>query len=256
MRRILLWVAYDGTDFHGWQVQPNARTVEGELNKALSALLKTEIVVSGASRTDAGVHGMGNLAVFDTTSSIPGEKFAYALNISLPADVKIQKSMEVNPDFHPRHTDTKKTYEYHIYAAQFPNPMKSRYAYYTYRKPDIDKMSAAAKFLIGEHDFKSFCCVKTQAETTIRRIYNVECYQEMDEIVIRVQGNGFLYNMVRIIAGTLLEVGCGKYPPEYVKDMLETCDRCVAGPTAPPEGLRLCKIDILHPEEMDLQLGE
>ncbi|MBO5341306.1 MAG: tRNA pseudouridine(38-40) synthase TruA [Lachnospiraceae bacterium] len=244
MRRIMLTVAYDGTDFHGWQVQPGVRTVEGELNTCLSELLGAEVQVIGASRTDAGVHALGNLAVFDTESNIPAEKFAYALNCKLPSDVKVQKSEEVAADFHPRKCDSVKTYEYHIDSGEFPMPINSRYAYYTYHMPDVELMREAAKYIVGEHDFKSFCSVHTQAETTVRTVYAVDVEQTGREIVIRVSGSGFLYNMVRIIAGTLLEAGMGKFEPSKVAWMFEQCDRTVAGPTLPPEGLRLCRIEI------------
>lgn len=244
MRRIMLKVAYDGTDFHGWQLQPGVRTVEGELNKALSEWIGNDICVIGASRTDTGVHALGNLAVFDLNLSIPTDKIAYALNTKLPADVKVQQAFDVEPDFHPRHCASRKTYEYHIYASQFPMPLAGRYAYYTYLQPDISKMQQAAAYLIGEHDFKSFCCVRTQAESTVRTIYNIEVRKEDNEIVIQIEGNGFLYNMVRIVAGTLLDVGTGKTQPEEIPRILEQCDRTFAGPTLPPEGLRLCRIDI------------
>ena len=244
MSRIMICVAYDGTDFHGWQLQPNARTVEGELNKAISELLGEGVQVIGASRTDAGVHAMGNLAVFDTQSRIPAEKFAYALNCKLPSDVKVQKSVEVANDFHPRKCSSVKTYEYHIDCGEFPMPVYNRFAYYTYHIPDVERMREAAKYIVGEHDFKSFCSVHTQAETTVRTVYSVDVEQNGREIVIRVKGNGFLYNMVRIIAGTLLEAGTGKYEPSKVGWMIEQCDRTVAGPTLPPEGLRLCGIEI------------
>lgn len=245
MRRIMLKVAYDGTEFHGWQLQPGVRTVEGELNKALSEWTGNDICVIGASRTDTGVHALGNLAVFDLDLTIPTDRIAYALNTKLPADVKIQQAIEVEPDFHPRHCASRKTYEYHIYAAQFPMPLASRFAYYTYLNPDTGLMQQAAAYLMGEHDFKSFCCVRTQAESTVRTIYKIEVSKEEKEIIIKIEGNGFLYNMVRIIAGTLLDVGTGKTAPEEIETILAKCDRTFAGPTLPPEGLRLCGIEIM-----------
>lgn len=244
MRRVLLRVAYDGTDFHGWQYQPNARSVEGELNIALCKLTGEDIVVIGASRTDAGVHGLDNIAVFDTESTIPGEKFAYALNTILPADVKVQKSYDVDADFHPRKRKTSKTYGYRIYQAKQPNPVKDRYAYYVNYDLNVEAMKEAARYLIGEHDFKSFASVHTQALTTVRTIYNVEVKNQDGDIVIEVTGNGFLYNMVRIIAGTLIEIGKGRWEPEYIKTMIQETDRIVAGPTAPACGLMLLKIDL------------
>lgn len=247
MRRIMLKVAYDGTEFHGWQLQPGVRTVEGELNKVISEWTGNDTCVIGASRTDTGVHALGNLAVFDLELNVPTERIAYALNTKLPADVKIQEAIEVASDFHPRRCASRKTYEYHIYASKFPMPLANRYAYYTYLKPDTEKMQQAASYLIGEHDFKSFCCVRTQAESTVRTIYNIEISKIENEIVIKIEGNGFLYNMVRIIAGTLLDVGSGKTAPDEIGEILNRCDRTFAGPTLPPEGLRLCGIEILEP---------
>lgn len=239
-RRIFLSVAYDGTDYHGWQLQPGAVTIESELNRALTELLGEEIRVTGASRTDSGVHALCNAAVFDTTSRIPADKFAYALNRRLPEDIRVQESKEVPPEFHPRHAKSRKTYEYHIYNARFPMPTKRRYSFFTYAKLDVDAMARAGKLLEGEHDFKSFCSVHTQAETTVRTVYCVDISTAAEsDIVIRVTGNGFLYNMVRIIAGTLLEVGQGKRKPEDITQILAACDRSAAGPTAPACGLTL-----------------
>lgn len=239
MRRICLTVAYDGTNYHGWQYQDNAETIEGELNKCLQQLLHEEIEVIGASRTDAGVHALCNIAVFDTASGIPAEKFAYALNQLLPEAIRIRKSMQVAPDFHPRKTKTEKTYEYHIDCEEFPNPLKQRYAYFTYTPLDEMLMQEGAQFLIGEHDFTSFCSVNSTALTNIRTITKISVKRKKEDITISVTGNGFLYNMVRIIAGTLMEVGRNKYPPEIIKDILERKDRTYAGPTAPACGLCL-----------------
>lgn len=242
-KRIMLTVAYDGTNYCGWQVQPNGITIEGVLNEKLSELLKEDISVIGASRTDSGVHALCNLAVFDTSSPIPGEKMSYALNQRLPEDIRIVASKEVAPDFHPRHCNSQKTYEYHIVNAAFPNPMKRLYCHFTYVPCKVEAMQEAAAYFIGEHDFKSFCTVGTQVETTVRTITDLSVFCIEDEIVIRVTGTGFLYNMVRIIAGTLLEVGYGKRKPKDIKDILEAKDRQAAGPTAPACGLRLVKYE-------------
>ena len=242
-KRILLRVAYDGTDFHGWQVQPNARSVEGELNKAIQEITGEEISVIGASRTDAGVHGMGNVAVFDTASPIPADKFMYALNTKLSEDVSVVESREVATDFHPRHCDSIKTYEYRFYVSEVNNPLKRRNAYRIQNRPDIKLMNEAAAYLVGEHDFKSFCSVHTSAETTVRKLYSAAVREDGEDIVIRVSGAGFLYNMVRIIAGTLLDVGNKKYEPEHIKAILEGCDRTLAGPTLEPQGLTLISIE-------------
>lgn len=318
-RRILLRVAYDGTNYHGWQLQPNAATIEGELNRALCALTGEEIVVTGASRTDAGVHALGNVAVFDTTSRIPAEKFSYALNQRLPEDIVIQSSKQVADDFHPRHCDCRKTYEYDILNRTFPLPAYRNTAYFLYGTLNIEAMRRACQAFLGEHDFASFCAAGAQVQTTVRKIYSleVECRPlteagtpvppasgeavnaadgkrgeqvqqaqsasgemlnaaagKSDEqvqqaqpasgetaipaaggtnagsadqlLTIRVKGNGFLYNMVRIIAGTLVEVGRGHIKPEEVAGIIAAKDRAKAGPTAPARGLRLVEIEYLQ----------
>lgn len=288
-RRILLRVAYDGTNYHGWQVQPNAKTIEGELNRVLTQLTGEEIQVTGASRTDAGVHALGNVAVFDTASKIPAEKFSYALNQRLPEDIVIQSSLQVADDFHPRHCDCRKTYEYDILNRTFPLPAYRNTAYFLYGDLNLDAMRKACQAFLGEHDFASFCAAGAQVQTTVRTIYSLEVLErplagtgggnkpasvvtgadpicqppettagELSQpetaaagqslrsperlLTIRVRGNGFLYNMVRIIAGTLVEVGRGHIRPEEVEGIIAACDRAKAGPTAPARGLRLVEI--------------
>lgn len=245
MKRVMLTIAYDGTAYCGWQVQPGKETIEGVLNRCISELTGETVEVIGASRTDSGVHALGNIAVFDTDSSIPAEKFSYALNQRLPEDIRIQDAGEVDSTFHPRHCESRKTYEYRIYNAPFPLPVKRLYSHFTYVPLDVERMSQGAAFLVGKHDFKSFCSVDTQAQTTVRQIDSIEVRRQDQEIVIRVAGRGFLYNMVRIIAGTLMEVGRGQIPPERVKDILEACDRQAAGPTAPACGLTLVGYEFL-----------
>lgn len=244
-KRVRLIVAYDGTNYHGWQVQPGVITIESELNRCLSALLQEEIQVIGASRTDSGVHALGNVAVFDTSARMPAEKISYALNQRLPEDIRIQKSEEVALDWHPRHCDSRKTYEYRIYRGEFPMPVKRLYALHTYHKLDVERMQEAASYLEGEHDFKSFCQTGAQVESTVRTIYKAEVVEDGAELIIRVCGNGFLYNMVRIIVGTLLEVGQGKRKPEDMERIIEEKDRAAAGPTAPAHGLLLYQYEFL-----------
>ena len=289
MKRILLTVAYDGTGYSGFQAQKSGvPTIERELNRAVTELTGEETEVSGASRTDAGVHALCNLAVFDTESRIPPEKFANALNVRLPDQICVQDSREVPADFHPRFCDTVKTYEYVIYNARFPSPRRKRYSLYSYTPFDVERMREGARYLVGEHDFKSFCSIHTQAMTTTRTITEIEvlertCAEERiaalaaetgfeenaghdradgsaegarrgvspREIVIRVSGTGFLYNMVRIIAGTLMEVGRGAMEPIQVKAILEARDRRAAGPTAPPEGLTLVRYRIVRGDSDD-----
>lgn len=243
MKRVRLIVAYDGTRYHGWQIQDNGITIESELNRCLSELLKEEIQVIGASRTDAGVHALGNIAVFDTKNRMPAEKISYALNQRLPEDIRIQKSEEVPSDWHPRRCTGRKTYEYRIYRGEFPMPVKRLYSHFTYRTLDVQAMQRAAVFLEGEHDFKSFCQTGAQVESTVRTIYSLSVEEQGADLVIRVCGNGFLYNMVRIIAGTLMEVGQGKRFPESMQEVLAAKNRAAAGPTAPACGLMLMKYE-------------
>ena len=272
MRRIMLTVAFDGTNYSGWQIQPNKETIEGVLNRELSRLLNEEIKVIGASRTDSGVHAEGAVCVFDTESKIPGDKFSYAINQKLPEDIRIRNSKEVDITFHPRRVNSRKTYRYRIRHDEFPNPLDARYSYHVYTKLDIEAMRRACEFIKGKHDFKSFCSVHTDVDTTVRTVYDVHIDVTPDKkllqmsglmksagesgamrsggesaagrirpeiIDIYVTGNGFLYNMVRIIAGTLIEVGQGKIKPEEIPAIIEACDREKAGPTAPAKGLTL-----------------
>ena len=243
MKRIKLTIAYDGTNYCGWQVQPNGITVEEVINKALSKMTGEEILVIGASRTDSGVHAMGNVAVFDTNTTIPPEKIGIALNQRLPEDIAITKSEEVPLDFHPRYCDCSKTYEYHIINTRIPVPTKRFTNYFVSYELDIDKMREAASYLVGEHDFVSFCNVRTDVENTVRTITALDILTNGNEITIRITGNGFLYNMVRIIVGTLIRVGRGFYEPGKVKEILEAKDRKAAGVTAPAHGLMLMEIN-------------
>lgn len=243
MKRIRLIVAYDGTAYAGWQLQPEQPTIEAKLNKALSELLGEDITVIGASRTDSGVHALGNVAVFDTICAIPAEKICLALNQRLPEDIRVQASMEVPEEFHPRRVSSRKTYEYRILNRRIAVPTERLYAHHVYYPLDIRKMQEASSYLIGEHDFKSFCSVKTQVLDTVRTIYHLEVKKEEDIITISITGSGFLYNMVRIISGTLLEIGRGAYPPDKMEEILRGCDRSLAGPTAPAKGLTLIRID-------------
>ena len=243
MKRVKLEIAYDGTSYYGWQVQPGRITVEGVVVEALTELLQEDITLIGASRTDSGVHALGNVAVFDTDSRIPTEKICYALNQRLPWDIRVQTSMEVPGDFHPRRVRSKKTYEYTILNKNISIPTQRLYTYFVYSDLNLASMERAAQYLVGEHDFKSFCSIKTQATDTIRRIYSLKVDKDDYNIKIRVTGSGFLYNMVRIIVGTLLEVGKGARDPEDMDKILKGLDRGLAGPTAPALGLTLINIE-------------
>lgn len=271
MKRIRLTVAYDGTGYCGFQLQPGKPTVEGALNEALSGLTGEEITVIGASRTDSGVHALGNVAVFDTESTIPGERFFAALNTKLPADIRVTGSEEVPDGWHPRKQECIKTYEYCVDTSYVPDPMKIRYCMHWPRRMDIDAMRKAAVYLVGEHDFTSFANPSSQVlkdgGSPVRTVTEVKVTEEVPEagntenkngpedgkrplLKIRVTGYGFLYNMVRIIAGTLLDVGTGRFAPEDVKRMLEAKDRTAAGITAEPQGLTLVSIAYTGKEKL------
>ena len=243
MKRIMLTVAYDGTNYCGWQIQPSGETIEGVLNRELSRLLQEEIRVIGASRTDSGVHAKGAVAVFDTETRIPPEKISYAVNKSLPEDIRVVGSREVSREFHPRKTNCRKTYEYRIRHDAFPMPTERLYTHWVHTALDVDKMREATSYLIGRHDFASFCGTGAQVKSTVRTLTGIDIWRDGDIVTIRVKGEGFLYNMVRIIAGTLIQVGNGQYPPERVKKILDACDRSVSGPTAPAHGLTLMGIE-------------
>lgn len=252
MRRIRLVVAYDGTNYHGWQYQPNAVTIEEVLNKALTELLREPIAVIGASRTDAGVHAQGNVAVFDTKNRMAADKICLAVNQRLPEDIRVQSSEEVAPDWHPRKRRCVKTYEYKILNRRIEMPDKRLYTYHCYYDLDLEKMRRAAEFILGEHDFKSFCSAKTQVTDTVRTVYDLTVERDQEDVItIRITGSGFLYNMVRIIAGTLLWAGTGLIRPEEVAEILAAEDRRKAGPTAPAKGLTL--IRMFYPDEMQEQ---
>lgn len=243
MKRIRLIVSYDGTNYCGWQVQPNGKTIESELNRVLSALLKEPIEVIGASRTDSGVHAMGNVAIFDTNHRMPPDKICFALNQRLPDDIRVQKSEEVAADWHPRRCNCTKTYQYQISKRKIEWPMLRLYSHFCYLNLDVEAMKEATQYFVGEHDFKSFCNTRTSVENTVRTIYSLDLTEENDLITIRIRGNGFLYNMVRIIVGTLIRVGIGMYQPTDVIRILEAKDRQAAGQTAPARGLMLVGLE-------------
>lgn len=242
IKRVKLTVAYDGTNYKGWQIQPNGITIEEVLNRELSRLLGETVTVTGASRTDSGVHSLGNVAVFDTGARMPAEKISFALNQRLPADIVVQDSCEVAPDWHPRYQNSRKTYEYRILNRTFRLPSRRFDTYFYHHPLDVAAMCRAAEYLVGEHDFKSFCAVNAQVRSTVRTIYACDVLREGDLITIRVTGNGFLYNMVRIIAGTLIKAGSGELMPDRMPEILAARDRGAAGPTAPAHGLTMIGI--------------
>lgn len=240
MKRIKLTVAYDGTNYCGFQIQQNGITIEEVLNRGISKATNEEIKIIGASRTDSGVHALGNVVVFDTHSTIPADRMVFAINRRLPKDIVVTDSQEVSGDWHPRYQhNIEKVYEYHILNAKVENPMKRLYSTFISFDLNIEEMRKGAAYLLGEHDFASFCNIKSDVENTIRTIYEIDVTGQGEEIVITVRGNGFLYNMVRIIAGILIRVGRGFYEPEKVKELLEAKVRTRESITAPAQGLVL-----------------
>lgn len=249
-------VSYDGTDYHGSQLQPNGSSIEEKLNEALSMLTGESARVLFASRTDAGVHALGNVAVFDTAMRMAADKFAFAINQRLPEDIRVLASDEVPTHWHPRKQHCRKSYTYRIFNSKIPNPLVRRYAHFCYYPLQLEPMRQAAACLIGEHDFASFCAAGSQAENTVRTIDSIRVEENEVSawngallpgrmVTIRVTGSGFLYNMVRIIAGTLMEIGTGRRMPEEMKQILARRDRRFAGAAAPARGLTLCRIRFL-----------
>lgn len=240
MPRILIKVAYDGTEYHGFQIQDNGRTIQGELQRALFELTGESITLIGGSRTDAGVHSKGNVAVFDTVSRISPLKFAKALNTKLPHDIVVWYSDEAAPNFHPRKVKSIKTYEYSILNADYEDPLLMRFFHHIPRILDIEGMKKAAVYFEGEHDFTSFCTASDTNTDKVRTIYSSKIITDKnDERILRyhVEGNGFLYNMVRIMTGTLIQVGLGQFSPSDIPGMIEKRHRGAAGSTAPAKGL-------------------
>lgn len=242
MKNIKLTLEYDGTNFLGWQRQPNRRTVQGVLEKAIEDLTGEKLNMVPCSRTDSGVHANEFITNFHTNSSIPGEKFIYALNNKLPGDVVITKSEEVNEEFHARYHSKGKTYCYTILNRRVPTAIHRNYSYLVKEDLDVEKMIEGSKYFIGTHDFAAFRSLGGSVKTTVRTIHSLDIKKNEDFISIYVSGSGFLYNMVRIMVGTLIEVGKGKINPSQVKSILESGDRKKAGKVVPPMGLTLMKV--------------
>ena len=248
MKRILLTIAYDGTNYSGWQKQKDEAviTVEGELTKALRLLFRNPALECiGASRTDAGVHALGQRAVIDVETSIPAEKIPLAIRSFLPADIVVTKAEEVAEAFHPRFDCVKKTYEYRFWNAPAKNPKERLYSAYVQKPLDVERMNEGAKAFLGTHDFAAFCAAGAQVSTTVRTIFDCHVEKQGESVRILVTGDGFLYNMVRIIAGTLIQVGAGIKKPEDMESILAGKDRELAGPTAPAHGLTMIGLEYL-----------
>jgi tRNA pseudouridine38-40 synthase len=244
MPNIKLVIEYDGTGYGGWQKQKNAVTVQETLEDALQRITGEKNTVIGAGRTDSGVHALGQVANFHTQSSIPPERFAYALNAVLPPDIRIKASEQVPEDFHARYSATGKKYRYSIHNHVHGTAIDRNTSYHVREKLSVKEMEEAASFLIGTHDFKSFCAAGSSVKTTVRTVQQAFFQQEGSRIDFYIEGNGFLYNMVRIIAGTLIEVGKGKRKPGEMSGIIEARDRRMAGPTAPAKAL--CLLEVMY----------
>lgn len=242
MRNIKLIIEYDGTAYHGWQSQKNAVAVQDVVTEAVRRLTGENCSLTGSSRTDTGVHALGQVCNFFTESKIPADKFAFALNTMLPEDIVVHQSEEAAQDFHSRFSAKGKEYRYLIYNSTFPSALLRHKAWHVFYPLDADKMERAAGYLTGTHDFAAFCAAGGSAETTVRTITEARVKKNGALIEFSVAGNGFLYNMVRIIAGTLAEAGFGKIDPDAVRDIIEGRDRRKAGRTAPAHGLYLVEV--------------
>lgn len=241
--RIKLTLSYDGTHFCGWQIQPNGRSVQADLQDAIFSLTAKQVKVTGSGRTDAGVHANGQIAHFDIEDcSIPPESFAKALNTRLPQDVKVIQSQLIDDGFDARKSAKRKTYTYSLYVSQTELPLKERFAVRLDKLPDLQKMELGAKEFVGEHDFKCFNASGGGAKTTVRTIYNIEIIDSQEELKIRVSGNGFLYKMVRSLAGVLLLVGYGKLSLEDCEKILQEKRRSEKIKTLPAKGLTLFSV--------------
>ena len=248
MRRIHMIVEYDGTNYAGWQRQSNALAVQQVIEEALSKLTRERIVIHGASRTDAGVHALGQSCHFDTESRIPGDKFSYAVNTMLPPDIRIRFSEEVSPDFHARFSTKGKRYRYLFYDDHHAGALnRFTHAHSIYRL-DEARMQAEANALIGAHDFAAFAASGSVVKDTVRTIWRADVTRQDHDVQLIVEGSGFLYNMVRIIAGTLRDIGSGKLQPGALKRAIETGDRLDLGVTAPAHGLTLMEVFYELPE--------
>ena len=238
----MLTLCYDGTDYHGFQRQENGITIQQVVETAIKKVTGEILSITGCSRTDAGVHATEYVCNFKTESTVPADKFCFALNSYMPDDVSCIASSEATMDFHARYSAKAKTYTYTIYNAPHKNPVLCRFAWHYPIKIDVEKMKKAAKYIVGTHDFTAFMASGGQQKTTVKTVNFIDIAQNEKEITISINADGFLYNMVRIIAGTLVYAGVGKIDPDDLPDIIESKERVRAGITAPPQGLCLKKI--------------
>ena len=240
---ILLTISYDGTNYHGWQRQKDFITVQGKLEEGLTNLFKKYITVRGASRTDSGVHALGQRANFYIDTTILVKNMPYAINNFLPNDIVVTDAKLVEENFHPQFDTKNKTYRYQIYNNKFPNPMNINYSWFLKNDINIDLIREGSKYILGEHDFSCFCASGSYSTTNIRTVNFIDIKEEDNYINFYINGNGFLYNMVRIIVGTLYYVGINKIEPKKIKEIILSKDRTQAGKTAPACGLTLMEVN-------------
>lgn len=243
MRRLLLTIQYDGTNYHGWQVQKNALTVQEVVQNAIEKVFGERLDVKGCSRTDSGVHANMYCLSFDTDMKINNSNVVQALNGFLPKDVAVKSCTEVSMDFHPRYSVKDKEYLYKINNAEVRDAFLANYTYYYHRKIDAEYLNKEAKAFIGTYDYVGFCSSKTDVEDTVRTVKSFDVWREGDMVYFKVSADGFLYNMVRIMVGTLLFINEGKIKQGELSDVISSKDRKRAGKTAPPQGLYLNKIN-------------
>ncbi len=245
MRNIKVLVEYDGTNYHGFQRQTEELpTIQQSLEETLEQLTKHPVSIIGAGRTDAGVHARGQVINFRTNCSIPVDKLPLAMNRLLPNDIAILAAEEADEPFHAQFRAKRKVYKYHIYNSRLPSVFDRLYSYHVPQKLCIDRMSEAASYIVGEHDFSAFKAAGAKTKTSVRTVYRLEIDCHSPHIYLTIEGNGFLYNMVRIVTGTLLYVGKGKLTPDDVRRFVETGKREEAGPTVPPQGL--CLMEVIY----------
>lgn len=243
MRNIRLIIEYDGKDFNGWQKQPNKLNIQGEIERAISEITGEEIDLIASGRTDAGVHAIAQSANFKTNSNIPVEKIPIAINTKLKQSIRIKSAEEVDERFHSRYNCKQKTYKYVINNGNTASALYRNMEYFVPEKLNVESMKKAVKYFEGEHDFSGFKASGTSSKSSVRKIYKTSVTKDGDRIIIELTGNGFLYNMVRIIAGTLVEVGLDKIQPEDIPEIINSKDRTRAGKTLPPQGLYLVKVE-------------
>lgn len=242
MRNIKLTIEYDGKKFGGWQKQPSKLNIQGEIEQAISEIVSESVELIASGRTDSGVHALGQVANFKTNSNIPIEKMAIAINSKLKKSIVIKRAEEVPENFHARYNCKGKKYRYVINNSSQGTAIYRDLEYYIPQKLDIEKMKQAIKYFEGEHDFKGFRASGTSSKNSVRIIYKAEVIKKEEKIIIELTGNGFMYNMVRIIAGTLVDVGLGKILPEDIPDIILSKDREKAGKTLPGYGLYLVEV--------------